>query len=195
MKSLFGTIKAFVIKHNLQALADVALFILITALIHYAWRFWQVQYDYAPIKDFLYSLMDRMSEEVYRESVWIISGIYDIVRFDDILEFVLPNKNTIYINKGCSGLKQIIQFALLMILFPGPWKKKLWFIPLGMLIIHLTNLFRVVGLTVVMMKWPNDYDFSHDNIFRPFFYVVIFLLWMWWNDGIRKRALQAKPGK
>jgi exosortase/archaeosortase family protein len=188
MRDFWRQIKQFIIKYRLYALGDVLLFILITVGIHYLWRFWQVQFNYAPIRDFMYGWMDSMSTEVYRESVWIISGMYDIVRVDDALQFVLPNQCLIYINEGCSGLKQIIQFSLLLIVFPGPWKKKLWFIPLGMLIVHLTNLFRVVGLTVVMMNWPNDYDFSHDYIFRPIFYVVIFLMWMLWNDVIRKRT-------
>lgn len=189
------SIKLFIKKYKLDALADVALFILITALIHYSWRFWQVNFNYAPIRELMYSLMGLMSAEVYRESVWLVAGMYDIVADKEALQWVLPNQCTIYINEGCSGLKQMIQFALLMMLFPGPWKKKLWFIPLGVFIMHLTNLFRVLGLTVVMMKWPQDYMFSHDYIFRPIFYIVIFLLWMWWNDRIRKRALQAKPDK
>ena len=50
---------------------------------------------------------------------------------------------------------------------------------------HLTNLFRMVGLAVVMNNWPEYWDFSHDNLFRPFFYLVIFLLWVWWVEKIR----------
>jgi exosortase/archaeosortase family protein len=78
----------------------------------------------------------------------------------------------------------MIQFVLLFLIFPGPWRKKLWFIPLGLLIVHLTNLFRIAGLSVVTVTVPEYWDFSHDYLFRPFFYVVIFLLWVWWVEKL-----------
>jgi exosortase/archaeosortase family protein len=90
----------------------------------------------------------------------------------------------IHINESCSGLKPILQFILLMILYPGPWKKKLWFIPMGVVIVHLTNLFRIIGLSVVIVTEPQYWHFSHDNLFRPFFYVIIFLLWVWWVEKL-----------
>jgi len=187
MKKSIASINDFIIRHKLAVLKDVALFIIITLVIHIAWRIWQTQFEYAPIQDFMYSLMGMMAREVYYESAWIISGFIDIVRVDETLYMHFPNKAIMYVNNGCSGLKQMMQFTLLMMVFPGPWKKKLWFIPLGLLVMHLTNLFRMVGLAVVMNNWPQYWDFSHDNLFRPFFYVIIFLLWVWWVERIRNR--------
>jgi len=179
-------------KYHLYVLKDVALFILITVLIHLAWRLWVKQFDYAPVHDFMYHIMGAMAMEVYRESVWLISGMYDMVHVDESMHMYFSNKSIMYINTGCSGLKQMIQFSLLMILFPGPWKHKTWFIPLGILIMHLTNILRVVGLAVVMVNWPRYWFFSHDYIFRPLFYVVIFLMWVWWVDKISKNPGQEK---
>ncbi len=187
MAKRFSGIQDFIQKNRLHVLKDVALFILITILIHIVWRFWQIQFNYAPVRDAMYGLMGIMSAEVYRESVWIISGIYDITSIDESMYIYLPNKNMIYINSGCSGLKQMLQFAILMMVFPGPWMKKLWFIPLGVFIMHLTNLFRVVGLAVVMNNWPQYWDFSHDYFFRPIFYLVIFLLWVFWVEKMKKK--------
>jgi len=81
----------------------------------------------------------------------------------------------------------MIQFALLMAIFPGPWRHKLWYIPLGIFIVHLTNLFRIIGLAVVLVTVPDYWDFSHDNIFRPLFYVVIFGLWVYWVEKLKKK--------
>ena len=185
MAVFLKTIKNFISKHNLYVLRDVVIFILITLAIHFIWRLWARQFNYAPISDFMYTIMNAMAVEVYRESAWMIEGIIDIVRVDDTMYMHFPNKCMMYINEGCSGLKQMLQFSLLMIFFPGPWKKKLWFIPLGVIIMHLTNLFRVVGLAIIMNNWPQYWDFSHDYIFRPIFYVVIFGLWVIWVEKIR----------
>ena len=185
MAVFLKTIRNFISKHNLYVLRDVVIFILITLAIHFIWRLWARQFNYAPISDFMYTIMNVMAVEVYRESAWMIEGIIDIVRVDDTMYMHFPNKCMMYINEGCSGLKQMLQFSLLMIFFPGPWKKKLWFIPLGVIIMHLTNLFRVVGLAIIMNNWPKYWDFSHDYIFRPIFYVVIFGLWVIWVEKIR----------
>jgi len=188
MRKAYTSIKEFIKKHKLEALKDVMLFIIITLVIHIAWRIWQTQFNYAPIRSFIYGLMDLMSAEVYRESAWIISGLIDIVRVDETMYMHFPNKAIMYVNNSCSGLKQMLQFALLMLIFPGPWRKKLWFIPLGVLIMHLTNIFRMVGLAVVMNNWPYQWDFFHDYIFRPIFYIVIFMLWVWWVEKIRQHT-------
>ncbi len=184
MAVFLKTIKNFISNHNLYVLRDVVIFILITLAIHFIWRLWARQFNYAPISDFMYTIMNVMAVEVYRESVWMIERIIDIVRVDDTMYMHFPNKCMMYINEGCSGLKQMLQFSLLMIFFPGPWKKKLWFIPLGVIIMHLTNLFRVVGLAIIMNNWPQYWDFSHDYIFRPIFYVVIFGLWVFWVERL-----------
>lgn len=65
--------------------------------------------------------------------------------------------------------------------------KKLWFIPLGVIIVHLTNVIRVVGLAMVMNYWPQHWDFSHDYVFRPLFYVVIFVLWVIWVERLKDK--------
>ncbi|MDT8392765.1 MAG: archaeosortase/exosortase family protein [Bacteroidales bacterium] len=179
-------IKQFIKKHQLVVLKDVGLFVIITLLIHFVWRFWARGFDYAPIHNFMYDLMDVMAAEVYRESAAIISGLYDVVRIDDKMHIYFPNNSMMYVNAGCSGLKQILQYALLIFLFPGPWIKKLWYIPLGIIIIHITNVLRVVGLGMVMNYRPQYWDFSHDFIFRPLFYVVIFVLWVIWVEKLKE---------
>ncbi len=40
------------------------------------------------------------------------------------------NNGYVGVNESCSGLKQFYQIAVLFILFPGPWKHKLWYIPI-----------------------------------------------------------------
>ena len=186
--STLTTIKEFGKKQRLYSLKDVFLFIIITLSIHYLWKWWQVSFEYAPITQFMYDLMVIMSTEVYRESSWIISGFIEIETVEISLNMIFPEGSMMWVNSGCSGLKQMIQFALLMLVFPGPWIKKLWFIPFGIVVMHITNIFRIVGMAVVVNNWPRYGDFSHDYIFRPLFYLIIFLLWVWWAEKLRSKA-------
>lgn len=176
----------FIKKNKLNVLRDVILFALITLAIHYSYRFW-VRQDYWPVPGVMHSAHDAMSEQVYRQSVWFIDRVLPIPFTTGEPRLMLfENGGYVGINESCSGLKPMIQFVLLFLIFPGPWKKKLWFIPLGLLIVHLTNLFRISGLSVVTVTVPEYWDFSHDYLFRPFFYVVIFLLWVWWVEKLAK---------
>ena len=181
-------------KYKLYVLKDVLIFIIITLTIHYTYRYWANSAHYKPIEKQMNLAHDKMSSIVFNQSVWFIDNVLRIpIVTDDSQTIHFQNTGFITINDGCSGLKQILQFFLLMLVFPGPWKHKAWFLPMGIVIVHLTNLFRISGLAVVTITIPEYWDFSHDNIFRPFFYVVIFLLWVWWVEKYRGPVRSARP--
>jgi len=189
MKKLYEELNKSIKKYKLDVLKDVIIFIIITLTIHYSYRFWANNTHYWPIHDQMRQAHDMAAGLVYNQSVWIIDHILHIpftLEENRLIRF--QNGGFVAINPGCSGLKPILQFLLLMIIFPGPWKQKAWFLPMGILIVHATNLFRICGLAVVTTTIPEYWDFSHDYIFRPFFYVVIFLLWVWWAEKFRVKG-------
>jgi len=182
---MFQKFKDFIKKYRLESLVDVAIFGIITVVFHWLW--W-----HGGVKEFLleytgfHDLELFMARQVFLPSAWFVEHVigYDINTYDTTLYF-LPNKGSIMVNGSCSGLKQFYQWIFLMLLFPGPWKKKLWFIPLGLLVIHLNNILRIIILSVILVHWPQQWHFSHDWILRPFFYVVIFGMWVLWVEKIR----------
>jgi len=186
LKKYTSNFKDFVKKNKLDPMVDVAIFIIITLVIHFSYRFWATQ-AYYPITDLMNGMHDFLANRVFIESSWFVQHVLgmDITIVDRTMYW--PNNGYIAINYGCSGLKQILQFALLMIIFPGPWKKKMWYIPMGMFIVHLTNLFRIIGLAEILVILPDYWKFSHDYIFRPIFYVVIFSLWVYWVEKIKNK--------
>ncbi len=200
-KSIFTEIaddaKLLIKKYKLAALAVVALFVVITILIHFMWRFWVNTFNYRPVQQFMSHAQAWLSAVVFDQSIWFIRYILQIpiTTIEETNTMYFANKGYMAINQSCSGLKQIMQFVLLIALIRGPWKRKWWFILLGILIVHLTNLFRVTGLSVVITTLPEYWDFSHDNIFRPIFYIVIFSLWVWWVEWISvgKKPARSNP--
>jgi exosortase/archaeosortase family protein len=176
----------------------VALFLIITLAVHVMWRLWAHNLNYAPITSFMYDAMNAMASIVFTQSVWLINHVLGIPT--DIREgqvMWLNNGCGIQITASCSGLKPILQFMILMIIFPGPWKKKLWYIPLGVIIVHFTNLFRVCGMAFTGATIPSHLQFVHDNILKAMFYVVIFGLWWLWVEklSLAREEKSDKPGK
>jgi len=181
---------SFVKKNKLQPIVDVAIFGIITVFFHFLW--WN------GLKSFLLNFMGFqqlelfLAHQVFLPAAWVVENIlqYPIKTVGNALFF--ENNGYVEVVGSCSGLKQFYQWTILILLFPGPWKKKLWFIPMGLLVIHIVNILRIVILSVVTVHWPDQWDFIHLWVLRPFFYVVIFALWMIWEEKFRLPALARK---
>lgn len=165
-----------------EPIFDTALFVFITLVVHFTYRYWERAnyFSIFGVGILTPELFEWFTEHVYQHTRVIVDLILPNTALDKT--FYFANQCSVRIVHSCSGVKQMLQFILLIALYPGPWKHKAWYIPLGVLIIHLTNTFRLVGLCVVMANWPTHWHFAHDYPFRIIFYVVIFFLWVVWND-------------
>jgi exosortase/archaeosortase family protein len=161
-------------------LVDVALFMLITIVAH---ELYWLYINLASELSWMAAFRDFMRELLFHNSAFFLDRMYEVNHQGTT--FLFPEIGYIEVNNSCTGIKQFYQIFILFLLFPGPWKHKLWYIPLSILIMHLVNVLRIVILGIVLENWPDWWDFSHDWILRPFFYVVIFLLWVIWNEKIR----------
>jgi exosortase/archaeosortase family protein len=63
---------------------------------------------------------------------------------------------------------------------------------MSILIMHGVNILRIVILSVVVLWKPEYWDFIHDWILRPGFYVVIFALWVVWVERFRSGSRKSK---
>jgi exosortase/archaeosortase family protein len=109
---------------------------------------------------------------------------------------VLITKNGVrlILGESAAGLKQMCQFAVLILVFSGSWKLKIWYIPVGIIILHLTNIFRIMSLVIIAMHWPQQIHYANDNYLRIIYYVVIFGLWMFWIEKIALLSRKKKAG-
>ena len=80
----------------------------------------------------------------------------------------------------CSGLVLFVLFSGFIICYPGSWKHKLWFIPLGVLLIFFINLLRMAILSINFKYFHSSFAFNHHVTFTYTVYLFIFLLWIVW---------------
>jgi exosortase family protein XrtF len=90
------------------------------------------------------------------------------------------DRSILSVYEGCNGLNTMIIFVAFLVAFGPLGKKLLWFIPMGLLIIHLVNLVRITVLFFVAVYYPDAMYFIHKYIFTAILYIVIFILWIWW---------------
>ena len=74
--------------------------------------------------------------------------------------------------------------------YPGSIIKKLWYIPFGIITIHILNVLRVVALTIIVKYYPEALDFNHTYTFTILVYSYVFVLWYLWanklSDSVQK---------
>lgn len=199
MKEIIAKLKELEAKYKLTPFREVGLFMIILLVVHFLYRMLaRNDFQVLGVQLIPHNIYNYVATILFKNSLWInkhILGLHFVTNGNNFyfLNSNYPIEHNVYrgwvgVGESCSGLKQFIQFISLMILFPGPWKHKLWFIPAGVLIIHIVNVFRIVSLSVIVSIFDsqNAFTFSHDWILRPFFYVVIFGMWVFWTEKIMK---------
>jgi len=102
----------------------------------------------------------------------------------------VDGSNGVWIGSNCNAIKLFGLFSVFIVAYPGSIKNKLWFIPLGIILIHFLNILRVAALAIIAKSFPQYLDFNHTYTFTLIVYGFIFLLWMIWVN--RFSTQQAK---
>ena len=126
----------------------------------------------------------------------IASAVCAIVRFlgneitlTDTIFLTYPNGHGVKIIWGCTGIKQTFIFLIIMLLARGSWKNKLWFIPVGVFLCYLINIFRITAITLIVKNHQELFHFYHAFVFKYLYYGLIFLIWLFWEEKIYRKKL------
>ncbi|NDV79043.1 exosortase/archaeosortase family protein [Dysgonomonas sp. 511] len=122
----------------------------------------------------------------------------------------------------CTGIKQVLMFSFIIACYFGPTKKKYWYIPLSALILIIINILRLVLIFIIIKEpfpewfipfnewyngclWDNTpstywqfysdwFNLFHRDIFKWIYYDgIIFILWLIWEEKIRKPERKLSP--
>jgi len=125
-------------------------------------------------------------------SVWMLNALgygAEVVNMREI--DLYDTVFNIHIRNWCLGVDMMFSFTALIIAFPGSWKDRFWFIPLGLIGIQLINVARIVGLCLSMILVKNaDFVDHHDafNILAVLFIFLMFTRWVRRNFKYRKSS-------
>lgn len=109
---------------------------------------------------------------------------------ESMMYLQLRESSILTVYEGCNGLNVAIVFLAFLFAF-GPYTKTMvWFIPLGLFIIHMANLLRIVGLFFVSLFRPDYLYITHKYLFTAFIYLFVFLLWIWWVMKLAKPMVE-----
>lgn len=86
----------------------------------------------------------------------------------------------VVIGNHCVGFGLMFGFFALIFSYPAPWKRKLWFIPMGWFLIMLTNIIRVAALAISTYEKGGFVNLEQHDLFNYMIYGLIFILWVIW---------------
>ena len=133
-----------------------------------------------------------LCNQITAASVWLLRVIGFTASVDARhANLVLMNgQPAVEMFSPCNGLVLYALFAGFVVAFPGPWQRKLWYIPAGIALIWSLNVLRVAALAVNHYYAHQSVDFNHHYTFSFVVYACIFGLWMLWA---KRLAIPAAP--
>lgn len=104
---------------------------------------------------------------------------------------VLNGQPSVIVGDPCNGLLLYALFVGFIVAFPGPIRHKLWFVPLGILVIYALNVGRVALLALNHVYWHPTVEFNHHYTFTFVVYGAIGTLWVAWARRVASPTVVA----
>lgn len=179
--------------------SGVIYFIIILLASHFFWKFFVVGDESGDFVKFFglditypFVVMAEHIAELTHKALNLL-GYDTMLQSNNVIRHTTGSRSSVCVIWGCSGIKQAYIFFCIIAFYKGPWKHKLWYIPTGLVLMYLFNNFRIIFITAIVEKHPNQFDLWHEYILKYAFYGMIFLLWVVWNEKfVTKKASNKK---
>ena len=176
-------------------LQGIFFFMALLFFFHFLWKIaidgdMGGEYIYLFGKDITPSWFDASCRGLVQIIAWFIQlfpNTQDLLVEDIRLKFPTEGNTWIRIVWGCLGFKQMLIYAGIILFYWGPLLKKLWYIPMGCIILTVYNVIRISTTVWLTDGAPERFERLHDGILRIIYYTIIFLLWVVWEEFIVKK--------
>ncbi|MCL1868772.1 MAG: exosortase/archaeosortase family protein [Paludibacter sp.] len=183
-KSIFGKYEHY---------SGIIYFVVILAVAHFLWKFFVIGDESDSLVTFLGIDVSAPFRFMVRHIAMVCNKIINFLGFGSVLRFGnniwFPDvQQGIRIVWGCTAIKQSYIFICIIAFYRGPWQKKLWYIPAGLAVIYLFNIFRISIIAIIVKSHPQWFYFVHEIFLKLLFYFVIFLMWVLWEEKFVRKS-------
>lgn len=175
-------------KKYITPLTSTAYFIVVLLIVHLVWKFGFVEeIDLSGNKMITFFGLNATAFFLPMTN-WLLGAVYSIlstctsvsVEIKQSAIYLLSQAKSIEIVWSCTGLKQMIFFFLLILCYPKHSLHKLWFIPVGVIVVFLLNVLRITYIVYLCDADITRFDSLHE-VSKYVFYGVMFLMWVLWD--------------
>ena len=90
----------------------------------------------------------------------------------------LNHIRVISIDTPCNGIPMMFLYAAFILVYPGSWQRKTWFVLGGLVFLHILNLCRIIGLSYLSFYAPGQFEFNHKYLFQIVVYSATISIWL-----------------
>ena len=126
--------------------------------------------------------------------LWFAARVHQLLAVFDIQTQLLidnvgfMNGHGCKIIAGCTAIKQYFMMTVILMLSRGQLLHKLWYWLVSMIILVGYNIVRLAVLTYIVRDHREWFDFMHEHVMKYIFYGLMFLLWVIWDELLRKKT-------
>jgi exosortase/archaeosortase family protein len=170
---------------NHQLALQMWIFILIMLFFQLGWEYFEAEITtWTPLVWF----SNLLGNWVLQVTPAILNPVYDLNIYREDVSMVLPSGFYVGFFFHLSGIKQMVFVLFMMLLLPGPWRKKMWFTPICIVALFVSVFLRFLMLTLHCVTYPEHLHLIQDMLFGPLFYLEILFFWGVWVLLIAKTA-------
>lgn len=173
---------------------DVVLFLVLLLGSHFLWKLVMnedVDGDRIAFLGIDLSSSFRVLSLFYAKlATFLLQLCGDDVRLDHGTRLLFGNGVGVLIIWGCTAVKQVYMFATILIFSRGPWKPKLWFVPVCSFLLLVFNSIRIAVIAHFTGLNPASFDSLHE-LFRLLFYGIIFVMWVVWEEHFHLHVISS----
>jgi exosortase/archaeosortase family protein len=154
---------------------------------------WQLFFHFVWHNESWLAAYDAFNLVIIDGILWTCSALLELLQYStevDSFNRIVKLQGTIGVTVGepCIGYDITAFFVALIMACKGPIKQKLWYIPLGVLIIFFINLVRICALALLVTVDQAIWELNHKLIFTIVVYIFIFFLWKYWLNISRLKG-------
>ena len=185
----------FKVPESIEPYSGIIYFVVLLMLSHFFWKFTVLGDETETVVTFfgmnISAPFNLMADHVAKVTTRMleIMGYSISLSADNVVRH--DNNVAVHVVWACTGLKQAYIFVCIIAFYRGTLKNKLWFIPLGLLVVYLFNIFRIVAITALIKEHPEWFYILHEHVFKYLFYVIIFGMWIYWEEVVSKKTVQS----
>ena len=182
MNVLYNAKIARIVSH-FRPLKGILIFLLLSVVIIGGWKLLRLDdLLYSPLLPIQKFLISLQAPATY----WVVNKIFLVPASFHVDTIMFKNGQALQEQPLCTALKQVIQFTLLLLIYPGPLKYKIWYLPLSWVILLVSAIIHLVILALTLAWTPSNYMLMHIYISRWFFFGMYFIIWLIWEEKFVK---------
>ena len=138
---------------------------------------------YIPILDEYFNYISGLRHVLIQTSEWILQQL-GYTTFSTNYWLRVSGFGGIVVVYSCLGFGVMSFFAAFVIAWPKPLKEKLWFLPLGLILIQALNISRFILLSLYWRRSGLRGLVDHHDIFNAILYIILLaVIYFWVNSG------------